>query len=51
MGLLDWLRNLFAAPKTTGSKAKQIRYYNWDNLDPVDAYEWRDHLGNKRRKK
>lgn len=51
MGLLQWLKNLFNEPKNTISKTKQTHHYNWDQLDPVDAYEWRDQNENKKRLK
>lgn len=55
MGFWQWLKDLFSDnTHNNAPKPPQTGHFNWDKLDPVDAYEWRDQYSyhkNRNRKK
>ncbi len=40
--MFGWLKNLFKKQKPAKQRQKQIKTFNFDKLDPVDEYEWRN---------
>jgi hypothetical protein len=47
--MFGWLKNLFKKEKPI-VKQKQVKAFNFDRLDPVDEYEWRNQHDEKKNK-
>ena len=48
MSLIQWLKDVFGNQRKHKSR-KNIKHFNWDKKDAVDAYEWRNQYPNTKR--